>query len=293
MQRDKTKIAAAPFRLSWAAILGGMFSAAATWLLLHALGLGLGLSQLEPSDPSSLRAIGIGSGIWTVVSSMISLFAGGIVTARAAGILGRSNAALHGIVLWGVTTVGALALLMSVVGSMARGVTDITVETATITRSAAPATAQALGINAQDLIAPLNERLRSAGKAPITAQQLESALTDAAQTALREGRLDEDLFARALADNTALDQGDVRELMAAAGQQRASMGQRAAETAERAADMTGRAFWALFSVMLLSLVSAVLGAITGVTRRQRELSARAAELPSGSGEMARNDAAYT
>jgi len=270
-----------------------MFAAAASWLLLHAFGLALGFSQLEPADPSSLRALGIGSGIWTVVCSMISLFAGGVVTARAAGLLGRSNAALHGIVLWGVTTVGALALLLSVVGSMARGITGVAVETATITQSAAPAATQAMGMSAQDLLMPINERLRAAGKPEVSAQQLDAALGDAVRRAVRDGRVDQELFVGALADNTALSREDVRELIGAAGQQLSGVQQRAADTAERVADVTARAFWALFSVMLLSLMSAVLGSITGVTRRQRELSARAATLPAGSGDMSHNEAAYS
>jgi hypothetical protein len=214
MQRDKSKIEAAPFRLSWPAIFGGMFAAAGVWLLLHAFGLAIGLSQLEPYDPSDLRATGIGTGIWTVIASMASLFVGGVVTARAAGLLGRSNAGLHGVVLWGVTTVGGLVLIASVVASLARGASGVTIETMTITRGQSP--------------------------------------------------------------SAQMDQG-TGQAMPEAGGATAQQAPTRQESMERVREVSAGAFWAAFSVMLLSLLSSVLGAIAGVTRRQRELSAQVAQ----------------
>jgi hypothetical protein len=192
-----------------------MFAAAGVWLLLHALGLAIGLSRLEPANPSDLRATGIGGGIWTVIASMVSLFVGGMVTARAAGLLGRSNAGLHGIVLWGVTTVGGLVLIVSVMASLARGISGVTLESMTIMEGTGPAAAP--------------------GTQP--REQAPGQVQPGAPTPN---------------DNMAMEQ---------------------------AADATARAFWAGFSVMLLSLISSVLGTVAGVTRRQRELSAQVAELP--------------
>lgn len=279
MQRDKSKIAAAPFRLSWPAVFGGVFAAFGVWLLLHAFGLAVGFSQLDPTNPSDLRATGIGGGIWTVVSSMVALFVGGMVTARSAGLLGRSNAGLHGIVLWGVTTVGGLVLVASVISSLARGVSGVTIDAISMAQGSAPTVAQGLGLDADDLMAPVNERLRAQGKPEITAAQLDAALRDAAQTALREGRFDRELFTSTLAEHTALSQRDAEELFGTAAERLATVGQNVSRAAEQATTATARAFWAVFAMMLLSLASAVLGAITGVTRRQRELSAQAALLP--------------
>lgn len=284
MQRDKSKVAAAPFTLRWSAIFGGVFAASGVWLLLHALGLALGFTQLEPSEPSSLRAIGIGSGIWVVLTSMISLFAGGMIVARSAGLLGRSNAALHGIVLWGITTVGGLVLILSLLGTVARGIGNVTAETASYAGSVTSVT-QALGLSTRELLSPINQRLQAREMPTITAQQLERAIEDAAQTALARGEFDRELFLNAVARNTALSRTEVRQAFEAAGQRLSNLGQELAAAADRAATMTGRAFWALFATMALSLISALLGAISGVTRRQRELSARAADLASPYGGM--------
>lgn len=279
MERDRTKIAAAPFRLSWPAVFGGMFAAAGVWLLMHAFGLAIGFSQLEPADPSDLRASGIGGGIWTVLSSMAALFVGGMVTARAAGMLGRSNAGLHGVVLWGVTTVGGLVLIVSVMASLARGVSGVTVEAISITQGSLPSLSQRLGIDARDLLAPVNERLSAQGKPTVTVEQLEAAMRDAANTAVRQGRFDRELFTSALAAHTALSREDAQQLFGDMGQRMSVMGQNMSEAAQQATKITARAFWAMFAVMLLSLASSVLGAVAGVTRRQRELSAQAAQLP--------------
>jgi hypothetical protein len=282
MERDKTKIAAAPFRLSWPAIFGGMFAAAGVWLILHVFGLAVGFSQLEPGDPSDLRATGIGGGIWTVLSSMAALFVGGMVTARAAGLIGRSNAGLHGIVLWGVTTVGGLVLIVSVMASLARGVSAVTVETITMSESAGASLADRLGLEARDLLDPVNARLSAQGKPTVTMEQLDAALRDAARTSMRQGRFDRELFTNALAQHTALSRQDAQQVFGDLEQRMSAMGQNVSRAAEHAAAVTARAFWAMFAVMLLSLASAVLGAVAGLTRRQRDLSAQVAQVtPAG------------
>ena len=207
--RDETKIAAAPFKLSWPAVFGGMFAATGLWLLLHAFGLAVGLSTLEPDDPSRLRAVGIGTGIWTVVTSMASLFMGGVITARSAGLLGRSNAGLHGFVLWGVTTVGVLALTTTIIASLARDVSRVQVH-----------------------VMDFSDRTQAEGAAsPGAAPEQQPAAPRA----------------------------DTRQ------QQRADM-----------TVVGARVFWTSFLLMLLSLASSVLGAIAGVTPRQRQLSAQTA-----------------
>jgi hypothetical protein len=282
MERDRTKIAAAPFRLSWPAVFGGMFTAAGVWLMLHAFGLAVGFSQLEPNDLNDLRASGIGGGIWTVLSSMAALFAGGMVTARSAGLLGRSNAGLHGIVLWAVTTVGGLVLIVSVIASLARGVSGVTVETITMTRGVPASPAQSFGLDTGSMIDSVNARLSAQGKPAMTEAQLDAALRDAASRATRQGRFDREQFTTALAERTSLGRQDVDQLFGDLARRLSTARQDISQAAERATQVTARAFWVVFAVMLLSLASSVLGAITGVTRRQRDLSAQAAQLPPAS-----------
>src|SRR5690349_15272686 len=91
-----------PVHLSWGAIFGGAVAALSVWALLYALGLAFGLSAVDPRNPGSLRASGIFTGIWSLVTPIIALFVGGAVASRGAGIVTRAGGALHGLVVWGL-----------------------------------------------------------------------------------------------------------------------------------------------------------------------------------------------
>src|SRR5882672_1735772 len=83
-------------RISWAAIVGGVILVIAIQLLLSLLGAGIGLGTVNTNAGSTPNAssIGIGAGVWWVVSSCIALFLGGYVTAWFAGIENRFDGAL-------------------------------------------------------------------------------------------------------------------------------------------------------------------------------------------------------
>src|SRR5688500_18139947 len=110
-QAVETDWVRSPVRLSWGAIFGAAFVALGIWVLLYALGLALGLSALEPTSPNSARAAGIGTGIWSLIAPLIALFVGGFVAARSSGVLERMVGALHGAVLWGLTTVFGIMVM--------------------------------------------------------------------------------------------------------------------------------------------------------------------------------------
>jgi len=235
---------------------------------LYSFGLALGLSQLDPRQPNLMRAAGIGSSIWVIISSFSAMFIGGLVTARSAGYLGRGNGALHGIVLWGAT---AFILTLSVASALGAVANQFAQAGSEIATSALNQT----GVDTNQLLAPVNERLASHGKPALTAAQLRSAAQDAVMTSVAQGRLDREVFVTALASNTALTEQDVRLLFNSSTQrleQRlASLRSEASQAAERMAQATGRLFWGIFALLITSLIGAVLGASTGVTRRQREL----------------------
>src|SRR5690349_14919798 len=94
-----------PVKLSWAAIFGGTIVALGLWVLLCSLGLALGLSAIDPANPGSARAAGIGTGVWSLVAPLIALFIGGMVASRTAGIVDRVGGAIHGAVLWSLATI--------------------------------------------------------------------------------------------------------------------------------------------------------------------------------------------
>jgi hypothetical protein len=106
------------FRLSWGAVFAGLVVALALQSVLTLLGTAVGLTA---ADDAEGRTLGIGAGIWLIVSVLISLYVGGLVTGRLAGVLTRGDGALHGILMWGLSTVLALYFLASGVGSLLGG----------------------------------------------------------------------------------------------------------------------------------------------------------------------------
>jgi len=268
MAREHIQSSGAPFKLSWPAIFGGLFAATGVWLLLYALGLALGLSRLDPQQPNLARMAGIGTSVWVIVSSFLAMFVGGLVTARSAGYLGRGNGALHGIVLWGSTAFIVAVSLASVLGSVASQFAQTGSE---IASSALNQT----GIDTREVLGPVNERLAREGKPALTAPQLRAAAQDALMMSVNQGRLDRQVFITALADNTQLSENDVQQMFAGAtqrlDQRLTALRSQANQAAERLAQATGRMFWGLFFLLVTSLLGSVLGASTGVTRRQREL----------------------
>ena len=99
------------FRLSWGAIVAGMVVATALHIVMALLGVAIGLDTWEPGD--RLSTLGGALGIWVVVSGVIALFVGGLTTGRLAGVLTRGDGALHGIVLWSLSTLLAAWLVSS------------------------------------------------------------------------------------------------------------------------------------------------------------------------------------
>lgn len=104
-------------RLRWAAVLGGLFVALSTFLVLTLLGAAIGLSAYDPGDP--MRNFGIGASIWSVIAVLLSFFIGGWFAARAAAVRGHSNGLINGAMVWAVAIPLLFISVASLVGSQA------------------------------------------------------------------------------------------------------------------------------------------------------------------------------
>lgn len=277
-------------RISWGAIFAGTVTALGLWMLLYAFGLAVGLTVLDPNDRGSLRSSGIFTGVWGLVAPLIALFVGGFVAGRGAGIFRRGEGAVHGVVMWGLVTVIGSFLVISAAAALIRGVAAVgqaavraggsAIGAAADKSGGVGAMAQQFGIDADDALRPVNDRLRAEGRPPVSADQLQAATKDAVQSAVREGRVDRDLLVRSIAQNTNLSQADVQETASRIEMQidnaRGQVAQRvqSAETgALKAAESSGKAFWGVFGALLLGLIAAAIGAALGVPHlhaRRRE-----------------------
>lgn len=122
------------FRLSWGAVFAGLVVAMALQILFSLLGAAIGLSAVSPN--ASAKGVGIGAAVWLIVTALVSLYVGGLVVGRMAGVLTRGDGAIHGVLMWGLYTILALYLLTSGIGSLLGGAMQVATTAATATAGA-------------------------------------------------------------------------------------------------------------------------------------------------------------
>jgi hypothetical protein len=122
-------------------------------LLLSLLGAGVGLGTVNTNAGSTPMAstLGIGAGLWWVLTSCIAIGVGGFVAAWFAGVEIRFDGVLHGLVTWGIATILTFWLLTSAVGGiMGRGFSalgSVASATGSSVGDAAKPLAQAAGVS--------------------------------------------------------------------------------------------------------------------------------------------------
>jgi hypothetical protein len=246
------------------------------------LGIGIGLTAIDPDDAGTLRGVGIGAGVWGAIAPILALFVGGLVAGRMAPTINTANAAIHGAVVWALTGIAALLLISMAVSSAVRGVAATG---AAVGRSAVAAMGvtstdlsfEDLGLASEDLVAPINKRLESEGLPPVTAAQLEAAARDALRSAVRQGQIDREMLVQALARNTRLSRAEAEQVADRIQQRMTELRGRAGEvgaqvtrTALQAAETTGKVLLVLSVLMILGLGASIAGAIASVRRERRE-----------------------
>ncbi len=106
-------------RVSWGALFAGFFFGFGIWMVLLALGAGIGFSAFNPRDLSHWQGLGIGFGIWGVIAGIIALFLAAWVTARVSTSESKLAGMLHGAALWGFMLVAGIWIAATAVGSAA------------------------------------------------------------------------------------------------------------------------------------------------------------------------------
>lgn len=253
--------------------------------------MGLGLAAVDVNDAGSLKGVGIGTGIWSVIAPLIAIFIGAVLVGRLSGSGERKVGAMHGAVMWALASVVGLWALVTVISAMVSGVARVGGAAASAASGVVSGAASAggkldandlmgsLGIKADDLLAPINRRLQSEGKPPVTADQLNTSLKAVAQRGLKEGRLDRQMVVQELARNTALSPADAQDIANQVGEKydqvagKVSGGMEtvkkgATTAALQAADKTGKVLLSGGVMMLLGLGAALGGGALGVRRRR-------------------------
>ena len=107
-------------RIRWGAVFAGALISLVVFFALNLLGLGIGLTTVDPAQESGNALSGLGTGalIWYVVSSFLAVFAGGYTAGKVSGFPKKSNAAMHGLLSWAVFTLAGIYLLTTTIGSV-------------------------------------------------------------------------------------------------------------------------------------------------------------------------------
>jgi hypothetical protein len=180
-------------RVSWGAIFAGFFVTLVVQIMLTLLGAAIGIASLEPfREPHSGQKVAIASGIWLLVSGLISIWIGACVAGRLCGGPRRADGLIHGIVTWSVSTCATLALLATTVGAVIGGTAALlggALELGNLTKNeatTAPLQEQVKNLfpqNGSSSLPPTGRIEQGAQKPPgePTAQQQSTKLSDLAQ----------------------------------------------------------------------------------------------------------------
>ncbi len=267
-------------RISWGAIFGGVIVVLAVQLLLSMLGIGIGLSLIEPTQGNSPEAgnFGIGAGVWWGVSYLISLFIGGYVAARLAGRLVSWDGALHGILIWAFTLLVTFYLLGTAMGSVVGGAFSVLGNTLSSAgqgiRSVVPEVAQATGAGPERIqqmaTSLLNAQPSNADPKSLNHDQAQQEIAANLPKLVLGG--DQASAARAritaiMAAQLNISPDDANKRLDQLQAQFQQTAQQAAGTARRAADTaaTGvsRASFAAFAALVLGAIAAAWGGFFG------------------------------
>lgn len=155
-------------RVNWGAVLAGSVIALALYFLLTLIGGAVGLSISGHVRPSS---VGTGAAIWAVLSIVVALFVGGLATSQLTVGENRGEAAIHGVLLWGLL----FGMLLWLMASGVRSGFNAMVGVAQAGQAAAPGStaggweeaARRAGVSAETI----DEWQRKAADAPAATRQ--------------------------------------------------------------------------------------------------------------------------
>ena len=250
-------------KVSWGGIFGGVLVAVGVLVLLAALGVAVGISTAEPGQTEA-STLGTAAGIWAALSLLLALFVGGMVSTRIGAISDRATGFFEGVLVWVVSILLMGTLATSGVSMLAGGAFKI-LGGAT---QAIGAVAQAQGPNVDMSggVDQILQRLRDPG----TAQKIASA------TGLQPSEVQATLNETAQRvesnrDNPTQAAAEAKNGMAQLMQKAKSSGA-LEQKAEEIKPQATKAAWITFGALVLSLLAAVLGAMSG-RRRLEEVRA--------------------
>lgn len=79
------------------------------------------MAAIDLDDAGSVRSVGIGTSVWTLIAPVLALFVGGLVAGRLAATWETRSGAMHGFVAWAIASIVGLMATVSMVGMLTGG----------------------------------------------------------------------------------------------------------------------------------------------------------------------------
>lgn len=237
-------------KVSWGGIFGGVLVATGLLLLLTTLGVAVGIAAADPGQ-TDVSTLGTGAGIWAGISLLLALFVGGLVSTRIGAISDRATGFFEGMLVWVVSILLMLYLAASGVGMLAGGAFSM------VGGAARAMAGGNMNVDMSGGVDQILQRLRD----PSTAQQIASA------TGMEQSQVQNTLNETAQRvennrDNPTQAAAEAKKGVAQLIEQAKSSGA-LEQKAEQMKPGATRAAWITFGALLLSLLAAVLGAMSG------------------------------
>lgn len=255
-------------RISWGAIFAGAAVAAVLSVWFNLLGLAIGLAAFNPIEAQAM-GFGVGTVIWVLASSIISLFCGGWLAGRLTGSPRKVDRALHGVVAWSVATLFGLWIVGSGLTRAVAGTAAVATEMAGAVAPAAGGLTEQLAEQAQ-LPPEIEQDLQTLQANPRLRQQVMAVVGGQSTPSERADLVEQ------LAASTGMSHEEAQSQVVRWEQQATMLQYRAAEVAEAAAtSLSAVAFLGVLS-MFLGLGASALGGYVAYPDRPRRFGERGA-----------------
>jgi len=268
----------------WSAIFCGWLVGSGIAWLMYLLGLAAGFTAIDISNLEiSGQGLGIGTGLWLLLTWSVSLFLGAMFASWFDGKPDPVVGALHGVAVWALAMTVSVLLVASGMVSMLQGGAALLKGAVGTAASGIGATRQAGGEDSITgaLQADIKQQAamgiaRSAqgGNNAVNPAQVRQAMdqVDKATTAAIAADLLRGNTERAkarLAAETSLEPGAVDQIMQGLTQKTDQYKAQAKQAADQAARYTSAAMWAIFVSCLIALVAAAIGGWVGANNVHR------------------------
>jgi hypothetical protein len=257
-------------RISWGAIFAGTIAAIAIQLLLSLLGAGFGAATINPQQGQQPgQGLAIGAAIWFVLSSIISLFLGGWIAGRLAGIPNKQDSALHGFVTWALASLVLVYLLSTAIGGLLGGAASVLGQTASLAgrgaQAATPAVtnivAQATGVTPEQVQADAGELARDPNFQDFVAGVIKNG-----QVTPQDRQALVNLLVERRNMSTQEANATIDRWQSQIAQKVQQTKQAAAQAARGAASGVSKGAFGSFFALLLGLIAAVVGSRVGTPK---------------------------